>query len=103
MLSGQLTSPLKESIKLRDVDASLDFDGAYTNAVLFGGTKVLRCARESLRVRPMVILLRPALALRKGSSSAHDESAPTTSSLSSSVGSFSFRYLCKLVYKGERD
>ena len=94
MLSGESTPLLKGSIKLWETDARPNVDGAHQIDVLFGDTKALQRAQESLCVCLSVVVLRSffvlALALRKAGSSAQSESTPTTSNLSPSLDPFSF-------------
>ena len=93
MLSGESTPLLKGSIELWETDAHPDVDGAHQIDVLFGDTKALQRAQESLCVRLSVVVLRSffalASALRKAGSSAQSESTPTTPNLSPSLDPFS--------------
>ena len=99
MLSGESTLLLKDSIEPQEADARPDLTERSKPLCYLAVPRSCNQARESLRVRPMVVALRsffaPVSALRKASSfaqcfSAQRESVPTTSSLSSSSDPFSF-------------
>ena len=89
MLSVESTPLRKESIELWEADARLDVDGAHTNAMLPGGTKVLQSGPGGLHVRLVVVVFRLSLQLE-----AHLSRAPAFSL----VGSPSLMMYCIKTY-----